>query len=452
MDHLPAFFYRVADQLHRRLFREGLHSGARTFLHDISWSMVSGLVAGALMMATNILTGRLLGPTEYGKINLVMTIAQIVLIFILFGMDRSSMRSIAMQTEKEGKAGHLSTTFFFVLLTTVACSLLFVLIAPWIARLTGIDLFVLSIGFTYGVVISWRQLVNNFIRGLQQFKYQAITRMFEAFLSLLIFAAAWAVLDDLRFGGYIAILVAVGLTFILLYLFRVRSFFQGFNKEFFFSQFSFGRLYFMASAIGIVFSSLDKFLIGKYISLQDLGIYSAYFGASVGLMAQLNTIFGNVFFTTVAKHLRYLPSILRKLDKLTMWGFLPLFVFSFAILFTILKLFGKSYPFDPVLAILFSLLAILVSIYSVNASVIQAYSTKAFSQVFVIGNIINIFFIGIYAVVISFTHLSIIWVVSILVCYYILLNALCKFSLWRAGGYGSQPEPVQDAGMTLKGE
>ena len=427
--------YITTDGIHKYLFGHNMSVTTHLFLRDISWSFMGGAVSGIVLLITNILVGRLLGPTEYGKIAIMSTIAQIIIIFVSFGMDRASMRFIAMQDTNERKAEHISTTFHFTVVTSITLTLLYMSIYPFISKLIGMGTTVVLIGMIYGLALSYRQLMENIIRGLEKFKLQAVVRIIESLFILLIFLIVWKSLNFVSSTMYMAILIAVGIFFVVFYLYNIRSYLGPFHQRSFSQQFSFGGLYFLAAVFGVIFNSFDKFLIGKYLNLHELGIYSAYFAASVGMLAQLNTLFGNVFTTTVAKNLNRLPSILKKIDRITIIGFVPLFALAFVSVVIIIKLFGSSYEFRWLYAAAFALLAVLICVYSINASIVQTYSRNAFKKVFYWGNIINLTFIGLYIVIIWNFSLSIAWVASVLIIYNAILIILCKYILFEEGAY-----------------
>jgi O-antigen/teichoic acid export membrane protein len=436
LKRVDGVFAGVVNGLHRRLFGHEPDAATMPFIYNTLWSVIGGGAAAVILLATNILAGRLLGPTEYGKIALISTIAQISIVFILFGMDRASMRLIAMQEKSREQGAHISTTFYFTLIMSGAFLPLAFIAHPLLARGIRVENMLVMVGFVYGIILAFRQLMDGFIRGLERFKLQSVVRMIEATLILLTFYLLWKLIPSKNYTIYALTLIGVGSLVIGFYVYHVRSYFTHFNKQHFHDQFSFGSLYFVAAIFGAVFGSLDKFLIGKYLSLHDLGIYSAYYAASVGILAQMNTLLFNVFFPTVAKNLRYLPSIVRKIDKLTVVGFLPLLALTLVLNYIIIHLFGSSYEFSLRYALSFSLLGVLIMIFSINASLVQAYSRKSFKQLFYMGNIANLFFIGVYVLIINFIGLSLFWIISVLICSYTVSIILCKYALYRGGGYG----------------
>jgi O-antigen/teichoic acid export membrane protein len=415
----------------------------RDFLKDISWSFFGGAVSGVILLATNVLVGRLLGPVEYGEIALITTVAQVVIIFVLFGMDRASLRAIAKEKTKEGKRDHLSTTLYVVIMSSGIFSLLYLVLSELISRWLGLGTTLLMMGLVYGLALSYKQLMDNIVRGLERFHLQATLRIIEAVLTLFSFLIIWKLFSATDSTVYIGTLSTMAVLFAVFCLFKIRTYLGHFRKACFQQQFSFGSLYLIASIFGIAFTSLDKFLIGKYMSFYELGIYSAYFAASVGILSQLNTIFNNVFVTIVAKNLDHLSPILKKLDRLILIGFIPLLGLSILSVLLIIKLFGSEYPFNLFYAFVFSLLALLISIFSINASIVQTYSKKSFKTTFYLGNTTSLLSIGLYIFVIKAFGLSIPWITGILILHHGILILICKYALYREGAYG--PPSLQES-------
>lgn len=427
--------FTITNKIHRHLFGHGLPGGMTGFISNLSWSLIGGIVSGLILLATNILAGRFLGPTEYGKINIIGAIGQVITVFVLFGMDRVSMRGIAMQKTREQKAKHISTTLYFVVFTSIIVAILYLLINHYLATLLGLSTSLLIVGLVYGLVLSFRQLTENFIRGLERFRYQSLSRILESFAALGIFLFLWTFLSVRNYATYIVALMISGGVLVFLYIANIRSYLTRFSKHIFFEQFSFGSLFFVASVLGILFSSLDKFLVGRYMNLHQLGIYSAYFSASTILLSQVASLFGNVFFPTVAKHLDSISLIVRKVDKLFLIVFFPLWSVSVGSIFIIIRLFGSSYGFNWLYAASFGLLAVLMLIFSVNAAIVQAYSRQAFQRVFYLGNFTNLGFIGLYGIIIHYIGLSIPWVVAIVISSYVMQIVFCKYALYREKVY-----------------
>jgi O-antigen/teichoic acid export membrane protein len=79
-------------------------------------------------------------------------------------------------------------------------------------------------------------------------------------------------------------------------VFSLKNFFFTWSNETFRALLNYGKIVFLATLFGIVFGSLDKMAIAHYLSLSDLGVYSAYYTASFLVVTQIGALFDNVFF------------------------------------------------------------------------------------------------------------------------------------------------------------
>jgi O-antigen/teichoic acid export membrane protein len=174
----------------------------------------------------------------------------------------------------------------------------------------------------------------------------------------------------------------------------------------------------------VIVTNIDKLLINKYMSVSSVGIYLAYYMASMTVPEYLFRIFHSVFFPTVSKY-EDKDKIYRKINKsipyVSGWGFLFIFLGEFVIL----KLYGNKYPLDPLWMILFAVASIcpfISGIYSwllvsvgEHGARINAFSTVFIALVNIGLNIIFIPSMGIIGATISRIIGSIVYLTTILV-------------------------------------
>ncbi len=89
-------------------------------IKDASWTLAGGIIAGGVMLCLKIVTGRLLGPTEFGKVTLFIALAQVILLILLFGIDTTILRAITLaKTHSEKKLQASSSLFVFICLSII---------------------------------------------------------------------------------------------------------------------------------------------------------------------------------------------------------------------------------------------------------------------------------------------------------------------------------------------
>lgn len=426
--------YDWIDLFCRKIFRHGLTENIREFIGHLSWSFFGGVFASGVLLMTNILAGRWLGVAEYGKYNAVFSLAQILLVFFLVGMDLSVVRNL-VQIKREGKDHAISASLGTVVGWIIICGLIFFFIGPSISRFFQVDPVLLSSAFLLGCILAVRQLTDSIIRGLHWFKKQAFLRILEAIFILLSFLILAFTLGKTTFISYTSSLEIGGLFLISFYLFFIQRYLRPFLIKDITLLFEYGKIVFLAGLFGIIFSSLDKLAIAKYLDFNQLGIYGAYYTASFILVSQVGALFDNVFFPTVTRLKDNLAPLISKIDRLTLLLFVPFLIGMSVIITFLLLLFGPQYPLQWGYVFGFSLLAALKMILIINTSIITAYSSVSLKLGVVYGNLINLLFIALFLAYISYFQLSITVMLIFLVIYTAIFIMLNKWILYRVGFY-----------------
>jgi O-antigen/teichoic acid export membrane protein len=118
----------------------------------------------------------------------------------------------------------------------------------------------------------------------------------------------------------------------------------------------------LIGALSFVFyNNFGKIMISRDLNITDLGIYNAYFSASVNLMGIFSGMFYIVFFPTVSKY-ENKGIIFKRINKfipyLVCLGIPLIFIFEFIVL----KLYGNEYPLNAVWMILFPIASVCIVI------------------------------------------------------------------------------------------
>ena len=426
------------EKIHFLVFGTEMSEVMRSFLKNISWSLFGGIIASAVLFAVNILAGRLLGVEEYGKYNIVLAIAQILMIFFLFGMDTGSARSIPGEKTDKNKAKNISSAFYFAIFVTVIFSLVYMVSYKYIKLFFKFDNYsILLAALLLGILLAYRQLFDSFIRGLHLFKTQSLFKIIESIFVIGAFLLAVKIFKLASYWSYIQAITTGGLILIIGYLIFLRKYLSSFDPTVLKENLSYSKLAFIASLLGVVFGSLDKIAVGKYLNFHELGIYSAYYTASFVLVSQAIVLFDNVFFPTISKYRNNLNEVVKKLDKITIIFSIPFFIAMAGVIFVILKLFGSSYGIDWMLISAFSVLAVTKVAFSINVSVVNVYSEASLKKAIFYGNSINILFLLAFFFFLHLFGMSLSLIVLLLIFYHIALFIANKIIMVQYGFYKS---------------
>jgi O-antigen/teichoic acid export membrane protein len=116
-----------------------------------------------------------------------------------------------------------------------------------------------------------------------------------------------------------------------------------------------------------LYSNIDRILINYYMGVVSVGIYGVYYYASFAVTELFSFVFITVFFPTASKILNK-TLIYGKLTKTIPYFFILGIPGVLIVQFIILQFFGKEYPIDFPLMILFAITAVLVTWYIIIAT------------------------------------------------------------------------------------
>lgn len=326
-------------------------SQTQIFLEHLSWSLVGITVNSGIIFAMNIFAGRLLGPEEYGKYNLVLTLSYILSVFMIFGQDTVFIRRLARDPSK--KNTYLASSFFLTVVSCLFLGILSFVFAKYISFIFKTEELLWCMAVVYALFFSFKSVVDGFFRGLHFFKKQAVARMIETGVTILAFAGVFFFWTYPTYVEYVLVLVSGFVCFPFLFFAtcltkKGRVEIQC-NKEDF--MYALGMTW--LSLLSILSLSADKLFIGRYVGMEGLGMYSAYVTSSILLVTQISNIFSNVFFPLIQVK-KKMKSIVKKVDAFSLAFFVPGAVFLSLASGFIFHLFGERYVLSWVYIVLFS--------------------------------------------------------------------------------------------------
>lgn len=388
--------------LYERFFGHAPSDNALRFAHGLSWSVLSGSIASLVMMALNIASGRLLGPDSYGLQSLIVTIATLLSTLSLFGLGNASIRALAVSKNRTEQESIIASSFYVVLLISIPVNIVF--LAGHRLFLSGLTISHGAIAATIllGVAMSIKTLFDGFIRGREQFSYQAAIRTLEVAVAVIIFGLFFVALKQSGYLTYIVALIGSITVASIAYVPQLRPTIRRVDRATLRHLFHYGTLLFFGMVLGTVFNNIDRFLIAHYLNLQELGIYSAYYAASTNLIAQLVQMFINVFFPTVSRSSSK-RSILFKVDRLFLASILPATLVLTAMISAIVLLFGRNFTFSLEYVVLFGFLAVFQFFSTVYAFIVTSIGPKLYRQLIRDTNVLNGIHILAYIALVS-TH------------------------------------------------
>lgn len=415
--------------IHLRIFGHEIGVEMKNFLVNLSWSFLSGSVVMGTMVLILTLAGRLMGPTEYGRYNLLTIISQFLVIFVFLGLDISTVKSIAKSKSIEEKQNAIYSTFVFVLTVLVAIMALGLIFGHSIAAVSGLTYQFILLLVVYTFAVSIKAACDCFVRGLEEFKTQSKAKIFEMILVAAFFIAFFIFFGKRSFGAYTLVVSFGAIGISLYYLLFLKRYFRNFSLAYLKKAIYEGKFFMLSALLATIFLSSDRLIIAKFMDLKVLGIYSAYYTASFGIASQIALLVTNVFLPASAKTDDKLFT--KKLDKLFLVGFLPFFIGACLLLIVALAIFGKDYPLRLDYLLLFGLFSALYFFQALYNTIILDLPPRDYKLYFILSNLVNFLIIGYYISLVVFKILSVDLILLGLIANMTLLIVIQKYLITK---------------------
>jgi len=184
------------------------------------------------------------------------------------------------------------------------------------------------------------------------------------------------------------------------YCYFLRGYFNGFSLAVLKKQLTEGKFFMISALLATIFASSDRLIIARYVDITTVGIYSAYYLASLGIVGALSGLFTNVFLPATAKLTD--KTFTKKLDHFLVKGFIPLFVIICVLIMVFLAIFGKAYPFRWDYVVMFALAATLTFFQNLQNTVILDTTMKRYAYYAYVNNFINLLTVVYYLILVRY--------------------------------------------------
>ena len=356
-------FVCIVTFFYEQIFHEKMSDEVRKFFKNLSYVAFGTIIGTIFSFTFNILAGRILGPSGYGEFTLVRSVAMFLYIPMTLGVGTAMVKYNAEKKEDfERQSEIISTTFILASFFTISTLILYSLFSSQLSRIFSIsnEIFYLSVIFTLLFVIY--TLTTKTLMGLHRMKIHAILQPIFSFILLSSFL--FFIFNNLISfrSAVFSMCIAYGLIggSILIILRRYIKF--EFNRRWADKLVGYGKYALIGGVSFVFYTNIDRILINKYLTVVDVGVYGAYYYASMGISGLFLGIFNTVFFPIASKY-EDKEGIFKKINRSIPYLIglgLPLIILSE---FVILKLYGGEYPIDLSLMLLFAIVSILIVCY-----------------------------------------------------------------------------------------
>jgi O-antigen/teichoic acid export membrane protein len=379
------------------------------FGKNLSFVGLGTLLSTIFGFLFNIIAGRILGPSGYGSFTLVQSIATILYIPMLLGFGTAMIKYCAETTDHDRLRRIISTTSITLVFLIAISVIIYVLFINQLTAYFSVNQEILWLSIIFAVLSVFYIHTNSAIRGLHLMKEFAL---FQPIFGLTLLSTFFIFIylqppsfKAMVYAYYIAF-GAIGCVIVIIFLKKYLAF--RVDPLWLSTAWRYSKFAFIGGLGFTLYSNIDRILINYYMDIESVGIYGVYYYASFAVIGVLSGIFITVFFPTASK----IPNkkiIYNKLNKIVPYFFILGIPGTLIGEFIILKFFGKEYPIDFSLMLLFAITAVFVTWYTiiawffnsegVNGVRITVFGTLIIAIVNIVLNIILIPQIGLYGAI-----------------------------------------------------
>jgi len=367
------FILGAISKAYERIFQEEISPEIAKFLKNLGYIGIGSVIGALFSLIFQTQAGRILGPSLYGEYTLVESVSGFLSIPMLVGITGGLVRYNAAASDKQTQSSITSTTFFLFLIFCLPSTLAFFLLSSPLSRLFSVSINIYRLAIAFAALSTLFTLTTDTFRGLFQMKKLALIRAIHPLCLLLVFFATvnfkLVSFNPAVFSTYLAFALTSGII-----LFSLR----GYLSHRFISRsvantlIRYGGYGTIGITSGALAGSADKLLINYYLTTAEVGIYRAYYFASLGIVSMFMSVFITVFFPTASKF-EDKEAILQKIKKFTPYAVVLGLPAILCIEFFVLKFYGKDYPINLDLLLLFAVTSTITILYTVYAWFVSSF-------------------------------------------------------------------------------
>ncbi len=391
---LNGYILSALDQLFMFALKERLGEKSRQFIGNFGWLFWGEIVGSLIGFPVKIMAGRFLGPVEYGKYSLVLSLSQFFIIPMIFGLTSGIQKYLSEQKEKIREILNFVLPIFIV--TTIISVLLFVFIKTPLIRLLELSPDVYFWTIVFSVIISFFYIFEAIIRSLNKYRlvFWSIivgTIVNLAVFSVLIFSFDLRIFWSLVVSNLASYVVSI-VIFISARTHYPRSLVSPEKHLLYRKIINYSALGVVGAITGFFISQTDRFMLNGFLSLSAVGIYAAYQNASNVFVGRFFQLFLNVYFPSISAEpdKEKIKKLLKKLWKIALPA---VFFLSFLTIWPIIALFGKEFPIDFRLISLFSISNCLFVFYQLYMWLLNSEGPpgmRATLRILIVGSFLNL--------------------------------------------------------------
>ncbi|MDD4729712.1 MAG: oligosaccharide flippase family protein [Dysgonamonadaceae bacterium] len=352
------FILNLITNIYKKIFHEQISKGHIHFIRNIFYVGIGSIISTGLSFSFNILAGRILGPSIYGEYTLLRSIAMLLYIPMIMGISTALVKYNSGISDLKRQQMIISTSFILTSFSIIIFSFIYFLYIHEISKIFSTYNDLISAAIFFAILFAGNIFTTNVLRSLHKMKKFAMLRLVYGIVLLLSFIY-FVYLDYYSYKSMLYPTYLANLIPSIIIIRTQRKYFKPkFDKMWAKKILTYSNLSFIGGISCVLYMNIDNILINHYMHVKDIGIYNAYYFASLNLVSVVTGIFTTVFFPTISQ-INDKRMILKQVN--TIIGYVifigaPILFFAE---YVILKLYGQEYQIDKLLMLIFNVTSIL---------------------------------------------------------------------------------------------
>ncbi len=344
---------RLIVRAHTGVFRHPPGEATMAFIRNLLYAFFGVGGATLITFGFNVLAIRHIGPSEYGRLNLIISISEFFMIVPLWGLTATALRYLGAEPDNRREIiGTSFTTVFFLSLLLFPA---YIFSRPLVEGFLKIDSALYYFSVLYALFHLAFYLFQSFFQGLGMFKFLSVLSITSSlfFVGTVCFSIFY-LKDDSFLVLYWSnlwrplLVVLAGAVFLRRQLFC-------FCRQTFRRLFAYGSLSMLSVFAGFFsLGSIDNLMINYYLGSTEVGIYSAYYVVFSILTGKILNTFSQTFLPAAA-HTEDVGVLYRKAIVLRRKGVFLAFLVNLALVWILFQFYGREFDFDLLMAMIISL-------------------------------------------------------------------------------------------------
>jgi O-antigen/teichoic acid export membrane protein len=362
------------DALLARIAGTSLGPRGRALFINVGYLVATDVALGVLGVGLTAWIIRILGPAEFGQVNLVASVAQLWVIGLLAGLHAAVARHLAAHRDEAPVI--VGTTFALAIVAALVLIPVMFLARDWTLHIFRVDasVFEWSILLALGTVS--QQIVNGALAGLERFRLISRYNIAAGCFYIAIVATLLFAVPNLSFRYFVAATFLRSLAFAAMALVALRPLIGRPSRAWSKRLMSFGGYYTLAAlAHFFILASIDNLMLNAYHGPAEVGLYGAYYVAFNIFTNRVVKFVSDVLMPAAAGHDdpgRLVRVALRAYGRVA-WGVVPGVTVLTYVLF---RIYGGTYEFRWTLAVLMSVNVWLHAVSSMLGDFLVAAGVK----------------------------------------------------------------------------